>query len=176
MSYTIGQLAKTYQVSRSTLIYYDKLGLLTPSGRRQNNYRHYTQKDRNRLEKIIGYRETGMSLDAIKTLLNNQTPHRRTQALQDQLEQLNKEILRLKKQQQITLELLESTGFNTPLANMNKAQWTTLLAATGMTDEDMWHWHKEFEMRMPDAHQTFLESLNIDPDEIQQIRKRSQSL
>ena len=39
-----------------------------------------------------------------------------------------------------------------------------------MTEEDMANWHKQFERMEPDAHQEFLESLQIDVDEIAEIR------
>lgn len=41
--------------------------------------------------------------------------------------------------------------------------------------KDMQNWHKEFEKLEPDAHQEFLESLNIDEQEIKQIREWSRS-
>ncbi|MEW8208138.1 MAG: MerR family DNA-binding transcriptional regulator, partial [Candidatus Thiodiazotropha taylori] len=36
---TVGQVAKRYQLSRSTLLYYDNKGVLKPSGRNHANYR-----------------------------------------------------------------------------------------------------------------------------------------
>jgi hypothetical protein len=56
---------------------------------------------------------------------------------------------------------------------MNKTQWVNLLASSGMSDEDMWQWHVEFEKYMPEAHQDFLESLNISQSEILEIREKS---
>lgn len=44
---------------------------------------------------------------------------------------------------------------------------------TGMSDEDMWHWHRRFEHRMPDGHQEFLEALGLDTDEVKAIRERA---
>ena len=41
---TIGQLARQHGLSRSTPLYYHRLGLLTPSGRLRNGYRHYTTR------------------------------------------------------------------------------------------------------------------------------------
>jgi DNA-binding transcriptional MerR regulator len=45
--FTIGQVAKKYGLSRSTLIYYDNIGILTPSGRSESNYRLYSDNDLN---------------------------------------------------------------------------------------------------------------------------------
>ncbi|MEN8133472.1 MAG: MerR family DNA-binding transcriptional regulator [Pseudomonadota bacterium] len=43
--FTIGQIGKRFGISRSTLLYYDAIGLLRPSGRSTANYRLYTEDD-----------------------------------------------------------------------------------------------------------------------------------
>lgn len=68
--YTIGKLAHKFHISRSTLLYYDSIGLLTPSMRDANRYRMYSDDDYRRLEKIMVYREAGISLDKIQGILN----------------------------------------------------------------------------------------------------------
>ncbi|WP_241087474.1 MerR family DNA-binding transcriptional regulator [Candidatus Vondammii sp. HM_W22] len=40
--FIIGQVAKEYSLSRSTRLYYDSIGILTPSGRSTSNYRLYS--------------------------------------------------------------------------------------------------------------------------------------
>ena len=50
--YTIGQLVKRYGLSRSTLLYYDRIGLLSASARSDANYRLYTDKDLQRMSQI----------------------------------------------------------------------------------------------------------------------------
>lgn len=174
MTYTIGDLGKAFGLSRSTLLYYDKLDLLKPSARSNANYRYYSEQDYRRLKKIITYRDTGMSLKAIGKLLSESHESERVAVLEGQLEQLNSEISALRKQQQLTVELLVSSGIDRPSCSMDKLQWVQLLESIGMTDEDMMLWHQEFERRMPAAHQNFLESLNIPVDEIKSIRKLSQ--
>ena len=49
------------------------------------------------------------------------------------------------------------------------------MKAAGFDDEAMKSWHKQFEKMEPKAHQEFLESLNIDKEEISQIRVWSRS-
>lgn len=39
----------------------------------------------------------------------------------------------------------------------------------------MHNWHRQFERLEPAAHQEFLESLGIEPDEIRKIRERFKS-
>src|SRR6185369_4451961 len=47
-TYSISKLARTCDLSRSTLLYYDRLGLLKPSGRTASGYRYYTDADQRR--------------------------------------------------------------------------------------------------------------------------------
>ena len=56
---------------------------------------------------------------------------------------------------------------------LTKAKWVAILKNSGMSEQDMDNWHKQFERAEPNAHQAFLESLQIDANEIAQIRKRS---
>lgn len=42
-----------------------------------------------------------------------------------------------------------------------------------MTDADCAEWHRAFERQSPEAHQDFLESLGIGPEEIRRIRVHS---
>ena len=44
---------------------------------------------------------------------------------------------------------------------------------TGFDEKDMKNWHKQFEKMEPTAHQEFLESLNIDEQEVASIREWS---
>jgi hypothetical protein len=53
---------------------------------------------------------------------------------------------------------------------MNKDKWVGLFREIGLDEAKMTQWHREFEARYPDGHQSFLEWLNIDEDEIRRIR------
>ncbi|MGI9286800.1 MAG: MerR family transcriptional regulator [Pseudomonadales bacterium] len=173
MNYTIGQLAKEFGLSRSTLLYYDRRGLLRPSVRSAANYRGYSDADHRRLRKIITYRNTGLSLAEIQELLSGECDNRRTRVLESQLDRLNKDIAQLRTQQQTIIDMLGSDTIAKSTRAINKEQWVGLLASIGMSESEMHEWHVEFEGRMPEAHQDFLESLNIPKDEIKLIRKRS---
>lgn len=69
--YSIGKLCKEYNLSRSTLLYYDSIGILKASERTKSNYRIYSEEDKERLGQICLYREAGVSLEEIKELLNS---------------------------------------------------------------------------------------------------------
>lgn len=98
--YPVGDVARLAGVSVRTLHHYDRIGLLTPSGRSTANYRLYSPDDLDRLRQILFYRELGFSLDDIAEALTDidtddrlRRQHRllrerqaRTQALLDALE------------------------------------------------------------------------------------------
>ena len=73
MSYTVGQLAALAHVTVRALHHYDEIGLLTPSGRTEAGYRRYNERDLERLQQLLFYRELGFPLDQIATLLDGDT-------------------------------------------------------------------------------------------------------
>ena len=168
--YTIGYLVKNFALSRSALLYYDKIGLLKPSGRSDANYRLYTQDDVSKMEQITLYKEAGLSLADIANLLEDKSRNKTHQLLERRLSQLNEEISQLRTQQKILTSLLGECSTLTQAKVMNKQQWVAILRASGMNDEDMRLWHIEFEASMPQAHEDFLQSLGIDADERAIIR------
>jgi DNA-binding transcriptional MerR regulator len=170
---TISRLAKQFNLSRSTLLYYDRIGILRPSGRSPANYRLYTGVDRQRLEKICHYRKMGLSLKAIREILD--APDTRTgDVLKQRLQEVDRQIQALQNQQRVIRKLIGHPSFSDMPAGLNREKWTTLLRASGMTDQDMLQWHMEFERLFPDDHQAFLESLGIPRDDIKGIRALSQ--
>ena len=70
MEYTINKLAKLAGVSTRTLRYYDELGLLSPVRISSNGYRIYGQKEIDRLQQILFYRELGVPLEQIKKIMS----------------------------------------------------------------------------------------------------------
>ena len=170
--YRISQLARLFRLSRSTLLYYDRIGLLRPSGRTGANYREYSDADRMRLEQICRYRRTGMSLETIASVLA--APRQKTvKALERRLEALNREIHDLRSQQQTIVDLLKDKSVIAGTRVMDKQRWVAVLRAAGLDDAAMGQWHVAFERMSPEAHQDFLESLGIDAAEIAEIRSWS---
>lgn len=56
------------------------------------------------------------------------------------------------------------------IEGMNKEKWVLLFRQIGLDEATMIQWHKAFESRYPDGHQSFLEWLQIPEDEIGRIR------
>ena len=66
--YTISQLGAMFGLSRSTLLYYDSLGLLRPSARSEAGYRLYSDDDCTRMRQIVLFRGLGVPLSKIAAL------------------------------------------------------------------------------------------------------------
>ncbi|HEX2947021.1 MAG TPA: MerR family transcriptional regulator [Clostridia bacterium] len=89
MSYTINKIAQTAGVTLRTLRYYDRIGLLVPSGRTEAGYRLYSDEDIERLQQILFFRELDFSLDKIDQLLRDPVFDRK-EALKMQIRFLEK--------------------------------------------------------------------------------------
>ena len=173
--YTVGQIGKRFGLSRTTLLYYDNIGLLVPSGRSEANYRLYTDKDVQRMERIQTFRDTGLALAAIKELLQlgKSSP---SAILAQRLQNISEEIAQLRQQQRVIISLL---GPSQPLAGspiMTRERWSATLLAAGLDEDGMRKWHAEFERSAPQAHQEFLESIGIDREGIARIREKSREM
>lgn|SRR5574337_866046 len=173
--YTIGQMAKKSGLSRSTLLYYDSIGLFPPSGRTNANYRTYTESDRERLEQICTYRRTGLSLADIGRVLKTRSKRGVVPLLEKRLDQLNREIRALRNQQHFIVRLFKSERTLSKIRVMDKESWIGLLQSAGVGQAARDRWHAEFERLAPDAHRDFLESLGIPREEISMIRKYSRT-
>ena len=170
--YTISQIAKKFNLSRTTLLYYESINLFEPSEVSDNNYRLYSEKDCVLLNKICMFRDMGIPLKKIKIIIENDSD-KTSKILEEQLSTLNKQIIQLRNQQNTILKLLQNETLRKSVFPITKKDWINILSSTGLSDEDMENWHREFEHNSPEGHQNFLESLGINPSEIQNIRKRS---
>lgn len=171
MTYTISEIAKKFGLSRSTLLYYDKIGLLSPKERSRADYRIYSERDYLLMEEISRLRNAGIPLKAIKKLVGGGSS-RRTEILHRRLNDINDEISHLRQQQNFILSLLDDAAIISSTRVLTKEKWIKYLRKAGLDDDGMDRWHREFEASSPEAHQDFLESLGLSSQEIQLIRKR----
>lgn len=174
---TIRQLAAAFGLTRSTLLYYDRIGLLRPDYRTSAGYRLYNAADRTRLAAICRYRAAGLPLERIGALLDEPARSRTAvrRALHQRLTALNHEIAALRRQQQVVVDLLGPARGPRRTRIMTKERWVALLRAAGMDDADMRQWHVAFERQSPEAHRDFLESLGLSAAEIRRIRRASRA-
>lgn len=170
---TVTKLARRCGLSRTALLYYESIGLMPAPRRSHGNYRSYDEADARRLQQICAYRDAGLKLEDIRSLLDRRTGDA-AGVLKRRLLELDAEIQLLRTHQQSILKLLKNTTFRK--ANMiTKDKWVSIMRACGFSDDQMHRWHMEFERSAPQEHQEFLEFLHIPEAEITSIRKRSRT-
>jgi DNA-binding transcriptional MerR regulator len=124
--FTISELAKSVGLSRATLLYSEKLGLLKAK-RRQNGYRLYSDADRQRLLLLQSLHAGGLSLKECRDCLDGKIDR---DQLERRLETLKAEI-------------------------ETKSRSMDLLAAL-LGRDSLKAWHEEVERLAPDLHREWL--------------------
>ena len=170
--YTIGKLALEFGISRSTLLYYDSIGLLKPGKRSNTRYRIYDERERKKLEQIITYRQMGIPLKEIKKILT-QSESKSITILKNHLFHLSEKIRTLRKQQHTIMSIIKDNSLSYKTGIMDVETWMDILHSTGLDDDGMHKWHAEFEKSSPQAHHDFLISLGLNDSAIRRIRKTS---
>jgi MerR family transcriptional regulator, thiopeptide resistance regulator len=170
--FLITELARKFGLSRSTLLYYDCIGLLAPTGRSEAGYRLYSQKDHDTLASIRSFRQAGLTIEDIRHVLSMKEDTNRV-VLQRRMRELGEEIRILQTQQRLLGKMLQIHSFGELPTTVDKKVWIEMLRAAGMDDAAMKKWHTEFERRAPDAHHQFLLALGISEDETLFIQKQS---
>ncbi|MFQ0974406.1 MerR family transcriptional regulator [Vibrio campbellii] len=165
---TVTQLARECGLSRTTILYYEREGLLAPAHRSENGYRWYGEKEIQRVKTISSYRSYGLPISSIRTLLA-QKGKSQAEILKDHFNELEREIQNLRAQQKAIVVLLQEPQLIEDNI-VTKERWVQIMQAAGFSENDMVTWHQKFEEMEPAEHQKFLESLGIEQDEIVRIR------
>lgn len=71
MPYKVKEVADLAGVSVRTLHHYDEIGLLTPESVTTAGYRLYSERELERLQQILFFKEIGFPLQEIKTILDS---------------------------------------------------------------------------------------------------------
>jgi len=144
--YQISELAESVGLSRATLLYYEKLGLL--KGKRQaNGYRVYSDADRQRLRLMQQLQAGGLSLQECQACLDGKLNRA---MLGQRLETLEREIA-------------EKTRSRDLLS--------ALLGRGSLKD-----WHKEVERVAPDLHRTWLMQQGFSSEEAARVALLSKDM
>ncbi|MBY0756901.1 MerR family transcriptional regulator [Clostridium sardiniense] len=104
MEYTVQNLSKLAGVSTRTLRYYDEIGILKPARINSSGYRIYGEEEIDILQQILFYKELGINLDAIKSILENPS-FNKLNSLKDHHEKL----LEKRKQLDLLIKNVEQT-------------------------------------------------------------------
>jgi len=187
---SLGQMARQCGLARSSLLHYEALGLLLPTGRSLAGYRLYGAAEVERLRVIRRYREAGLSLAEIGDLLGRRAAadagngngngngdgdgdgDEAARLLEQRLFALCREIESRKAQQKKLAKLLAAPEFR-GRAGAGKAAWVALLQRAGFTEQDRLDWHRYYEADSPGEHAAFLRSLGLSEAEVEAIREWS---
>ena len=167
---TVSQLARKFHISRASVLYYERRGLLMPALRSENGYRWYGDEQIRALESILAYRSYGLPLAKIADLVHRNDEAAQERILRDQFSALEKEILALRLQQKAIVQLLKQPQL-LEKDMVTKERWVEIMRAAGLSEDDMANWHRNFEKMEPEEHHKFLQSLGIGEEEIARIRR-----
>jgi len=130
--FRIGLFAQVCRVSVVTLRYYDEIGLLKPSQVDTfTGYRYYTAEQIPRLQRIIAYKEMGLSLEAIAQLLDDKLPADDFRAM---LIAKREELVGQIAQQQVQLARIDEQ-----LGNLNRGDEMVHIPTDTRTAFPTWH-------------------------------------
>ncbi len=167
---TVTALARAAGLSRSTVLYYESIGLLRKVKRSGANYRVYGEPDARRLRQICVYRAAGLTLADIRAALDHPAGDFAS-ILDRRMARIGSEIERLRGQQRAIARLLQNIGRRKDM--LSKEKWTKVMRDSGFSDDDMRRWHAQFEKDAPEDHEEFLRFLRIPEDEVARIREWS---
>ncbi|EGO63680.1 MerR family transcriptional regulator [Acetonema longum] len=96
LRFTSGQVCKIFGITKQTLLFYDKAGILKPRDTNQKTgYRYYMLDQFDLLYLILSLRETGVPLKEIKDLLDQRTVNKTMTILENQISEIQKKIANL---------------------------------------------------------------------------------
>jgi DNA-binding transcriptional MerR regulator len=167
--YRISRLAREFGLSRSTLLYYDRIGLLRPSGRTGSGHRVYSRDDRIRLDTICMYRRAGLTIKDIGALLSRKGDDDTEAVLKRRLTAWETRSGRCSPGSGCSPDA-QISAEGGPRGGVDRDAWVAMLRVAGMDDDAMNRWHAEFERRSPEAHHRFLASLGMDDREVLLVR------
>ncbi|MCC0631595.1 MerR family transcriptional regulator [Clostridioides sp. ZZV15-6388] len=137
MEYTVQKLSKIAGISTRTLRYYDEIELLKPLKINSSGYRIYGQNEVNKLQQILFYRELGISLENIKSIINSPTfdslsalkqHHSKLLAKRKQIDLLIENVTKtiaLKEGKYIMTDLEKFEGFKEKMIDENEKNYGT---------------------------------------------------
>ena len=170
--YTIRALCAKSGLSRSTLLYYDSLGILSPASRSAANYRLYSEENLRHLERICTYRQAGVPLSEIGRILSLDENLERT-VLEKTLAMLNRQAQDLRqKQEKISRKLQKPDGVTDPSLWLDKELVFSALKAADFSSELLLKFHGILEGESPEKHKKFLDTLGFTEEEMLYILEK----
>lgn len=95
--FSIGELSRYQNISKQTLIFYDKTGVFPPAYvDPSNGYRYYSASQLDELDTILILKKSGLSLQKIKELLSHYTTQSSLKVLKSQLGVIDRQMEELR--------------------------------------------------------------------------------
>lgn len=110
---TTGELADMFGISKQNVIYYDRIGLLSPARRDAQEYRYYSMEQVDEMDVILTFRNLGVPIKEVKAYLTQKTPQNCIRILKEQQERVEKEaehLARIRSKLEKRVSLLEEAA------------------------------------------------------------------
>ena len=108
--YSVGEICSMTGVTRKTLFYYDRIGLLKPSGRHgSQEHKRYGNSELQRLRSILEYREAGLTIGETREVMDD-PECRKTELFSRVLNRLMTEKEEKEKQIRLIQKLISAGG------------------------------------------------------------------
>src|SRR5215475_8766606 len=130
---TVTRLARSCNLSRSTVLYYESIGLLKRPARTSGNYRSYSERDLDRLRQICSYRDAGLTLADIRALLEARMGDA-SAVLRRRFVEIGESIEQLREHQLAIARLLRGTDQLRRNDMVTKEKWTSIMRAAGFSE------------------------------------------
>lgn len=151
--YSITEVSQKIGVARSTLLYYERLGIISPRRLAKNSYRRYSEQDVTHLIVLRQLQQAGFSLEECQQVLNGNID---STLIEQHLVRIKQELQQMK----VTQQLLQSLYKHQTGKQMDHSA----------SKQQLQQWHHDFEQLSADAHVQWLRQMGFSEKEIFHIR------
>lgn len=95
VTYSTGEFAAHFGIKKDTLFYYDKIGLFSPAGVKDNGYRYYTSAQIEPFRTLLSLRELNVPIKVLQDYFRQPSPEKLSDITERQLKQIETEMAKL---------------------------------------------------------------------------------
>lgn len=115
---SILEFSRLTGIKRENLRFYDRIGLLSPEERGENNYRYYSRHQLNTAYLIVSLRSFGVGIEDIRKYVADQTPEKTMKLFEQQMARIQSEIKRLN-EKKLIMQMYSQTTKDAVAHNWN---------------------------------------------------------
>lgn len=153
-TFSTGEFAKLLEVSKDTLLYYDKIDLFKPAGTLANGYRYYTFDQIDQFMAIQSLRAVDLPIKRLKTYFDAPTLQSLRELAEEQHKKVKMEIEKLKDIQQFLKQTVVLT-MEMESASFGEVFIKSLPAEPVVYSVDQVDWNKSDEETMEQSNSFF---------------------